>query len=727
MSCELLTLSLDRLEPSDWAYFELLCSKYLTSEFNNLRTMAAANGDGGRDSELFCPENDPNIVIQYSVTKSWRNKISLTKNRLAKEFPNSKYLIFLSNQQIGANSDDLKIEFRKDGYFLDVRDKNWFIERQFKSNITEKASEALIKVIAIPYLEGEKIIHQRRPYLTTEESKIALTYLSLQWEDESTEKGLTKIAFEALVLAALKNTNSVNRMSKDELHGKVYKMVPSSNSMEIDIYIDSAINKLKKKRIRHWIKENEFCLTFEESEKVISKLAIQELDEKKLEEYVHQLLESIINEYNELSQDDIEWLSKEILKVLDTFLANSGEQFARGVASGEIVYVDSENIKDYVVSVINEGFSKKSVLHIFPEIAISVIKSILHSKNERIRLLLKKVADSYTLYSFLRETPDVQSVTKKLFSHGNIWLDTTIILPLLSETLNDNDKSSRYSSMIKTLSESGVKFYVTEGVIDEVLHHIQNSVFCSSKSSANWIGRIPFLYSQYLENGNNPEGFSNWAELFRGNENPEYDFEEYLKEEWSIELKSLAKESEKIENELRFSIQRLWEEAHARRRKNIINPIDEITTAQLVRNDVESYLGILALRKGETSNEVGSQNWWLTIDSIAWKIRDSIKNEFKSKTPHSPLMSLDFLLNSFSFGPSRFKLDRQKEQQLPIFFDFALAEFMPIEILEVAEKTRLEYIDLPEHVIKRKVRDACNKLKRHCGVITKSKISTANN
>src|SRR5659263_197027 len=113
MSLELLTLSLDRLESSDWAYFESLCSKYLTSEFDNLRTMAAANGDGGRDSELFCPENDPNIVIQYSVTKGWRNKITLTKNRLAKEFPNSKYIIFLSNQQIGANSDDLKVELRK--------------------------------------------------------------------------------------------------------------------------------------------------------------------------------------------------------------------------------------------------------------------------------------------------------------------------------------------------------------------------------------------------------------------------------------------------------------------------------------------------------------------------------------------------------------------------------------------------------------------------------------
>ena len=93
--------------------------------------MSATNGYYARDSELFCSENYSSIAIQYSVTKNWKSKIQSTKNRLEKEFPDTKYIIYLTNQVIGANSDDLKKDLRTKGYFLDIRDRQWFIERQF--------------------------------------------------------------------------------------------------------------------------------------------------------------------------------------------------------------------------------------------------------------------------------------------------------------------------------------------------------------------------------------------------------------------------------------------------------------------------------------------------------------------------------------------------------------------------------------------------------------------
>lgn len=723
MSCELLTLSLDRLESSDWSYFESLCSKYLASEYNNLRTMAASNGDGGRDSEIFCSGADTSIAIQYSVTRNWKTKIKSTKKTLEREFPNAKYIIYLTNQVIGANSDELRKELRTEGYIVDIRDRQWFIERQFKNTISEKAAEELIKVIALPYLEGENIIQKRRPSLSSVESKIALTYLSMQWEDETTDKGLTKIAFEALVLASLKNTNSENRLNHASLFESVYKLIPSTSKHEANQYIESAINKLKKKKIRHWVKENEYCLTFEEAEKIQIKLAIQENDEKSLELFVIELLEKIVSDYNELEKDDCPWLAEKVLKVLDTFLANSGEQFARSVINEDIYFVDDDNLRDSIIKMISQNHFKKPIVAYFPDIAIEVIKSLLHTKNEQVRLMLKKVADSYTLYAFLRETPDVQSVTKKIFSHGNIWLDTTIILPFLAETLFDRSEPKRYNQMIKRLGESGVKFFITTGVINEVLHHIQISVLCSSKGSAFWKGKVPFLYSSYLENGDNPIAFSKWVDIFRGKESPEDDLLDYLNHESNIELKDLTDASDKIDSNLRFAVERLWQEAHIVRRKGEQHMIDEKTTALLIKNDVESYLGIIALRKEEQTKDLGYKNWWLTIDSIAWRIREKIKIEFKDETPYSPLMSLDFLLNSFSFGPSRSLLDRNEEQHLPLFLDFELSEFMPAEILELAERTRLESESLPEHVIKRNVRDACNKLRRHCGAITKSQIS----
>ena len=70
-----LRLALELLQPSDWQVFEKLASAFLASEFDSLRTMAGASGDGGRDSELFVPAGEPNVLFQYSVSTDWARKI----------------------------------------------------------------------------------------------------------------------------------------------------------------------------------------------------------------------------------------------------------------------------------------------------------------------------------------------------------------------------------------------------------------------------------------------------------------------------------------------------------------------------------------------------------------------------------------------------------------------------------------------------------------------------
>jgi hypothetical protein len=92
-----LELALKNLKPSDWERFERLASTFLASEWPTIRTMAAAGGDGGRDSELFTPEGSANVVIQYSVQETWPEKIRKTAKRLRETFPDSKILVFVSN------------------------------------------------------------------------------------------------------------------------------------------------------------------------------------------------------------------------------------------------------------------------------------------------------------------------------------------------------------------------------------------------------------------------------------------------------------------------------------------------------------------------------------------------------------------------------------------------------------------------------------------------------
>ena len=74
----------------------------------------------------------------------------------------------------------------------------------------------------------------------------------------------------------------------------------------------------------------------------------------------------------------------------------------------------------------------------------------------------------------LRETPDVQGAVEKMFSHGKIWLDTSIVLPLLAEPLFDG-QTGRFTRMLEASHEAKLELFVTWGVIEEIERHMNRS------------------------------------------------------------------------------------------------------------------------------------------------------------------------------------------------------------------------------------------------------------
>ncbi len=74
--------ALKEVEPAQWQRFERLASQFVGDEFGNLRTLASASGDGGRDAELWQPSDDPGVVLQYSVQADWKSKIRRTVRKL---------------------------------------------------------------------------------------------------------------------------------------------------------------------------------------------------------------------------------------------------------------------------------------------------------------------------------------------------------------------------------------------------------------------------------------------------------------------------------------------------------------------------------------------------------------------------------------------------------------------------------------------------------------------
>lgn len=726
MNRKLFELALDKTRSSDWEYFEELSSGFLASEYSSLRTMASPSGDGGRDSELFSSDGSTYVAVQYSVTKDFDSKVTRTISRLAENFGHIRVLIYCTNQQIGAKGDALKQKCLGKGISLDIRDKSWFLERYELDDNKYACACHLVDVIARPLLESESIIEKSRPALTSTESKVALTYLGMQWEDENTDKGLTKVAFESLVRAALRKTSSDSRMNRTNIYEKVIEFIPSSDLNEIKKYVDSALNKLNKKVIRHWTKEDEFCLTHEEALRIQERVAESECEEMEFAKEIHRLVENEKEDSDYIDDKNIDEISKRILRVIDNYLIKSGESFASSVVYGDIFLNDQNTLINCIFSDINNYPSTDGYLSYFPDMALNVIARVLSSDLNAVKTHLKKISDTYTLYSFLKETPDVQQVTKKIFSHGKIWLDTTIILPLLVETFYKEEQDKKYTQIVSSLVKGGVELCITDGVVREILQHINISIACSKRSLNQWGGRIPFLYYHYVEQGYDPSKFVSSTEIFHGKYRPEDDIQDYLKQTFSISIEPLIDAVQLVDEDIRFRIEALWSEAHKNRRSEANNGngngnFDESITESLIKHDVESYVGVIGMRQKEKVSELGYKHWWLTIDSLAWKIRNKLKEEFE-RPPSSPLMSLDFLASSLSFGSFRSNFTREQEQLLPLFFEADASEYMPRELIEIANRVRIKNEGQPEHVIRRKVRDTCDRMKRRYGKLTQNAI-----
>jgi len=201
---------------------------------------------------------------------------------------------------------------------------------------------------------------------------------------------------------------------------------------------------------------------------------------------------------------------------------------------------------------------------------MTVARQVLANPSITTQHYLKRLADSYTLFTFLRETPDVQSATKKLFSHGSIWLDTTVLLPIFADQLEENEISQKFSHLFRICNETGIELNVTPGIIEEINAHMNSSLSCSHCTTAEWIGRTPYLYHKYLKIGRPALEFPKWLSIFKGYERPEEDIAQYLHDFFGIKRQGLLEESRKVREDLRFAADRLWTNEHQSRRKKSV-------------------------------------------------------------------------------------------------------------------------------------------------------------
>lgn len=682
------------LRPSEWEKFERLASQFLAADFPLLITVASPSGDDGRDAELYSPEGDASVLLQYSVSEDWRDKILRTAKRLERTRPDARVLIYVTNQQIGADADDLKRKLREsERFFLDVRDRNWFVERQRASVRHERAAEELARDIVDPLLTGTASEVSRPAALAGSELQSAFMYLELQLRDDQRDRGLTKLSFEALVRSALRATDSSQRMSRSEIREAVRRVLPSHPKETIDAYVDRALDSLPKDTIRHWKKEDSFCLSQEERLRVSERVA--ELVQRKATlqaEIRFQLKDRLGIDYV-IGTAELDDLSERTRRVLEKLLLSRGEAFVSALRHGRFSTFAFDDLNDIVIRDLGDNADRSAAGAKTIPLVMETVKSLLLNPTPSVEAHLRSLADTYTLFSFLSETPDVQRVVQKMFSHGEIWLDTSYLLPVLLEERLESEEQ-RFSSTLWAAVDAGLKLRVTPGIVEELERHINRSVVCARTRASEWRSGIPFLLMGFTALGGSVSEFPSWAEHFRGGARPLDDVADYLRDEFDIEVTAVEDDISRAPDVLVHAVDEEWRRTHTARRGGGPD-VDTITTDRLIRHDVETFVAAIVRRAEETDSPFGYTSWLLTFDRSAFQIADRLKDHLGNDAPRSPVMSTDFFFNYLAIGPLRYRISREAESRIPILVETDAQEFMPPELLEVCNEREMRRVACP--------------------------------
>lgn len=694
-----LELAMKQLHAGVWRDFEVFAAEFLAVEYPGLRSTASASGDRGRDGEVFSIDGEPGIGAQYSVAQDYTTKIMGTLKRLAEEGISYSHLIYATNQYIGADGDPVRARARKEhGVILDIRDRSWFLERERSYPQRAIASERLIAQYADPLLAKSGLRDRAGVALNKDEGRIALLHLALENRDVETDRSLTRSCFDALVLAALHDTDSETAMSLADIQQEVRKRVPTGAEGQVDALALGTLGRLSKKGpVKHVRDKNVYHISFDAAEEMRTRTAQFLLEESSVETELFEILVDTLGKERAEGTDLVT-----VRASVEAVLFDRGEAFVTAVNTGALFQVDTDHI---AMTLQSRNLTPSMTL----DELTAVVLSVLRTGNVEVRRHLARLGDAYTLFAFLRQTPDVQKVVVDIFSEGDLWLDTSVILPLIGETLIDDTSQREFTRLIGAAVDAGLKLHVTEGVVEEVERHLNRCYTYASTGGANWRSRIPFLYTAYVLSGGLPSQFNDWRNQFAGRERPEEDVSEFLLDEYGIDTRSLLEYSDPAPLELRGALQELWNEAHDRRRT------DAAIRYRLVAHDVENSVGVIQYRKHLERSPMGYRAWWLTVDKIADSLGAHLKNRMGKDAPDSPVLSPDFLSQLLRLGPLRKAIEREVLLDLPTATDMTLFDFATPKLLDEATTVRARVNSDNERLVRRGVRDEMDRRRRQLG------------
>lgn len=646
------------------------------------------------------------IIYQLSTEKTYEDKINKTIIKLRDNGINFNTIYYVTNRKL--NNTDAFIENVFDNYNiqLTVFDIRWFVSNANESEKTIRAYKAYVETYLHEYSKPGK----NQIVANLDGDSRLYVFLSQQFDYKSEDFKLDDLLTDTLIIYALEGTDpdQDKLLLKQEIKEKIKKYIKFDPQL-LDEKIDDRLLFLstKPRKIKYHSKYKAYCLPYE------TRL---EIEERNLKDDI------LVNTFFSQTENQIKRFFKEldvsvrdigilITNIFNKIYEKQGLEFSNFILQGDNKSIIEQDLSNVIANVVDDSsviFKNKEKVKTAIHLAI---REIVYNGTHEQHRFLQSLSNTYLMMFMLKWEPKISTYFESLASKLKVFVDNSIIIPAFSEYYL-SDRNKRHWNLLTKASEAGIKLYINESLLDELVAHfkkINNIYFCDFKDQESFylsddyellfIDEVlirAYFYAKKRKNINNFEDFLNNF-IDPNLKNIKDELIMYLKEVFGIHY---------ISNEA-------WDiKVDQNEKDRLADKLEEKKARLKAESDAEMILSIYYLRnKHNESSEsgiFGYKTWWLSKDtSTYW----AVEEVFGDKYPISCYIRPDFVYNYIALQPSTREVRDTYKEIFPTMLGVNLSYHMPREVSIIVNQKIKEFHDKPNVRVKQILKNLGEKLK----------------
>lgn len=664
--------------------------------------------DKGIDGSLrlYNRKTKPTFIYQISTEIDTQGKIDNSITKLVENGVTVNQLVYVTSRKVNDKNtieDNFLESYNKP---LKIFDVEWFA-----SNVVN--DERLV-LLYESYIESN--IHEfQKPdkqYVVGNFIKDPRLYVFMrqQFNSTSSNQSIENKLADTLILYGLEGTASETRTlrNSNEIKDKISELV-KFNPKEISTTIDERLNVLSKKprKINYHSPEKAYCLPYQ------TRLILKERDIEESEIFSEFQSETVAQLKKYLKSEEV--IATKALDLIETTIHNiyhkQGVEFSSFVIEGKSKDIIEVALPDIVGDVVdNSHITLKNKTKV-KKALLMTIRNMSYNGTPNQREYLRRLSQTYSMMFLLRWDPHLAASFQKIASQLKIFVGTSILIPALSEIFLE-PKKRRYWNLLSGAYQSGVKLYINQTILDELVNHFGmirhkyktqfkpvEQVYLSDEMSTYYVDEIMIRAYLYSKRRGKVKKFNDFIQEFAhpSLSDAHRDLRNFLEEEFEIQFEDTSEVERKLDNE---ELSLLTEELTECKQSK-----DKAHT------DAKLMLMIYKLREindeSESKTVFGYKTWWLSQDINTYK---AIQKVSANKYNVNCYMRADFLYNYIALAPKKNEIDNMFREVFPSMMGINLSFHMPKDICSHINKSIVEHKESSPTRIKRAIRNYTEKL-----------------